>query len=152
MHRKLFVQILVIIMLTMLALSGSLAAAHAVQGAQAGPLLPARQAVLQEVPPAAPDLPGVLQWLVGGGGSILAVSWGLERMKWFQALSSETKDYTIFGAAAVVGCGALAIITYVPAVMLGAIAPYFAILASIFVTVFLAKVFHKADRLPTGGV
>lgn len=101
------------------------------------------------------DLPvtleAFLQWLIGGGGSILAVSWLLERMPWFQRLSPEAKDYTIFGLAAVVGCGALAVVMYVPAGVLSAIAPFFLIIASTFVTVFIAKAFHLADKINKGG-
>lgn len=96
--------------------------------------------------PTAPDLKTFLQWLIGGGGSILAVSWALERMLWFQGLSPEQKDYTIFGLSGAVGCAALAIVTYVPASTLDSIAPYFLILASIFATTFIAKTFHKADK------
>jgi hypothetical protein len=96
------------------------------------------------------DVNSFLQWLIGGGGSIMAVSWILERTKWFQALNSDQKDYTIFGLSAVVGCGALAIVTYVPAYILAEIAPYFLILASIFTTVFIVKVFHSTDKVITG--
>jgi hypothetical protein len=104
---------------------------------------------VQELPPSpapVPNLGAFLQWLIGGGGSMLAVSWILERMTWFQALTPSQKDYTIFGLAAVVGCSALAIVTYVPAGVIDAIAPYFLILASVFVSVFVAKTFHWADK------
>jgi hypothetical protein len=99
--------------------------------------------------PAPIDVRAFLQWLIGGGGSILAVSWLLERMAWFQLLTSDQKDYTIFGFGAVVGCGALAIVMYVPAYWLDAIAPFFLIVASTFVTVFIAKLFHRADKTKT---
>jgi hypothetical protein len=104
----------------------------------------ASSGVAQETQP--PTLDAFLQWLISGGGSILAVSWLFERMKWFQNLASESKDYVIFAVSAVVGCGALALVTYVPAAVMAAIAPYFLILASVFVTVFIAKAFHKADK------
>ena len=94
----------------------------------------------------APDLTTFLNWLISGPGSILAVSWLLERMKWFQAMESNAKDYLTFGIAAVVGCAALAMVTYVPASTMAAIAPYFMILSSMFVTVFVMKTFHKADK------
>lgn len=93
------------------------------------------------------DIKAFLQWLVGGGGSILAVSWILERMAWFQALNSDRKDYTIFGFAVIVGCGALAVVTYVPAIVLDSIAPFFLVISSIFVTIFIAKIFHQADKI-----
>jgi hypothetical protein len=93
------------------------------------------------------DVNSFLQWLIGGGGSILAVSWILERLKWFQELTSDQRDYAIFGSSVIVGCGALAVVTYVPVVILTAIAPYFLIIASVFTTVFIAKAFHSADKL-----
>lgn len=108
--------------------------------ASAGPAAP----VGQETAPI--TLPLFLQWLIGGGGSIIAVSWLFERMAWFKAISSEAKDNTIFGAAVVIGCGALAVVTYAPPAILDAIGPYFLIVASTFVTVFIAKVFHRADK------
>lgn len=109
-----------------------------------------RAPMLQE--PQVMDLTAFLQWLIGGGGSIIAVSWLFERMKWFQALSPDGKDYTIFGAAVVVGCTALAVVTYVSPVILAAIAPYFLIIASTFVMVFIAKAFHRFDRKSTVAV
>jgi hypothetical protein len=110
--------------------------------------------ITQAVPPAqtAPpisnmDIRAFLQWLIGGGGSILAVSWILERLKWFQKLTPDGRDYTIFGAAVIVGCGALAIVMYVPPPILDAVAPFFLIVASTFVTVFIAKLFHSTDKV-----
>jgi drug/metabolite transporter (DMT)-like permease len=101
-----------------------------------------------EPPPV--DLHAFLQWLIGGGGSILAVSWFLERMRWFQSLYADQKDYIVFGCAAIVGCGALAVVMYVPQTFLDAIAPFFLIIASTFVTVFIAKLFHRADKTKAG--
>jgi hypothetical protein len=96
------------------------------------------------------DLTSFLTWLVVSGGSISVVSWLFERMNWFQALASDVKDYTIFGASVVVGCGALAVVTYVPAEVLAAIAPYFLVVSGTFATVFMGKAFHRVDK--GGGV
>jgi hypothetical protein len=92
------------------------------------------------------DLTSFLTWLVVSGGSISVVSWLFERMNWFQALASDVKDYTIFGASVVVGCGALAVVTYVPAEVLAAIAPYFLVVSGTFATVFMGKAFHAVDK------
>lgn len=92
------------------------------------------------------DLTSFLQWLVVSGGSISVVSFVFERLTWFQSLSSEAKDYTIFGAAAAVSCSAMAIVAYVPAETLAAIAPYFLAVSSIFATVFIGKAFHRVDK------
>lgn len=91
------------------------------------------------------DLEQFLRWLVASGGSIMAVSWLLERLAWFQTLTPDHKDYTIFGASVVVGCGALAAINYIPESAVVAVAPYFLVVASIFTTVFVAKSFHRVD-------
>jgi hypothetical protein len=108
----------------------------------------AASAGAQTEPPApvVPDLNMFLQWLVGGPGSILAVSWLLERIRWFQVKSAEEKQYIVFGCAAAVGCLALAVVKYVPALALETIAPFFMVLSSIFVTLFVMKIFHLADK------
>lgn len=94
----------------------------------------------------APDLSTFLQWLVGGPGAVMAVSWLLERMKWFQALTSEQKQYTVFGAAAAVGCGALAVVKFASPAFLDAVAPFFMVVSAIFVSLFVMKAFHSQDK------
>lgn len=101
---------------------------------------------LQEPEPAPLNLTAFLQWLISSGGSIITVSWLFERMRWFQELTSENKDWTIFGASVVVACSALAVVTYVPAATIAAIAPYFLIVSGSFVVVFMGKAFHRADK------
>ena len=86
-----------------------------------------------------------LMWLIGAGGSIMVVSWIAERIPAFQDLSSAARQYIMFGAAALVGCGSLVVMTYVPSATLDAITPYFLIVASVFATVFLGNTFHKVD-------
>jgi len=88
-----------------------------------------------------------LRWLLTSAGSIAAVSWILERSKWFQSLISETKDYVIFGASALIGISAQLALTYLPADFITTVTPYFAIVASVFGTVFLGKAFHKVDKV-----
>jgi len=127
---KKFVSVFLIVLLAMLVWVAPVSAS-------AGPA--------QEVP-GAPDLSTFLQWLIGGPGSILAVSWLLERMKWFQALTSDQKQYTVFGCAAAVGCGALAVVKFAPPSLLASIAPFFMVISATFVTLFVMKGFHKADK------
>ena len=87
-----------------------------------------------------------LMWLIASGGSIAAVSWILERVAWFQNQPSQNKDYIIFGLSVVVGIFAQLLLTYLPKETIEVITPYFAIVSSIFGTVFLAKGFHKVDK------
>lgn len=136
--RGIFRLSLVVILVSLFAAVPVFASADPPQAAPPGEALPVE---LQEF----------LQWLITGGGSILAVSWLLERMQWFQRLSPEAKDYTIFGASVVVGCGALAVVMFVPPAILTAISPFFLIISSTFVLVFIAKGFHRVDRINRDG-
>jgi hypothetical protein len=87
-----------------------------------------------------------LMWLISGGGAVLAASWVLERMAWFQKIeSSDAKEWIFFGCASVIGVGAYCLVTYAP-VFLAAAQPFFMILAGIFGSVFLGKKFHVEDK------
>lgn len=86
-----------------------------------------------------------ISWLVFGGGSVLASSFLLERWAWFQTLKSENKQLLSYVSASSLGIGAYALITYAP-VFVDAAQPYFLILASTFVSIFLSNTFHSADK------
>lgn len=88
----------------------------------------------------------VLVWLMSAAGAIACVSWAFERMSWFQNLSSEAKEWTMFAGSALVALAARAVVVYVPADMLTQIAPWFEMVVAIFVTLFLSKGFHKVDK------
>ena len=85
-------------------------------------------------------------WL-GGGGFIMATSFILERIPWYQKLSAQIRDWVFFGAAGVIGCAAVAIATYVPVDVLNGLAPFFGVIFAVFSYVFLGKVFHRNDKL-----
>lgn len=87
-----------------------------------------------------------LTWLYAGGGSIAVISWIMERVKWFQSLTSEMRELVMFILSVVVGIGAFAIVQYAPKEFLDAIGPYFSIIASIFGVIFMGKFFHKVDK------
>lgn len=93
-----------------------------------------------------PVLSDFLVWLFAGGGSIAVISWIMERVKWFQTLTSEAREWLMFALSTVVGVGAYVVVNYVPAETLELVSPYFAIVASIFGVVFLGKAFHKVDK------
>ena len=94
------------------------------------------------------DFAMFLQYLISGGGSILAASFILERFPKYKELSSaELKDWIFFGVASFIGVGAYLLVTLAPDFMVLA-EPYFIILAGIFSFVFLGKDFHKKDKLP----
>lgn len=86
-----------------------------------------------------------ISWLIFGGGSILASSFILERLAWFKALASEAKKWVAYGTASGLSIGSYVLITYAPT-FVNAAEPYFMILASIFVAIFLTNSFHKEDK------
>lgn len=87
-----------------------------------------------------------LQYLISGGGSILAASFLLERFPKYKNLqSSELKDWIFFAVSSVIGIGAYGLVTFAPEFMSMA-EPYFVILAGTFGFVFLGKRFHAEDK------
>ena len=94
------------------------------------------------------NLNDFLIWL-GTGGSIMAVSFILERIDAFQKLESKAKEIVMFIASGLLATGATAFLQFVPAETVSLIAPYFSSLAAVFGILFLAKTFHKVDKKPT---
>lgn len=87
-----------------------------------------------------------LVWLSVGGGGALASSWIWERVPWFQALEATAKQLVFFVSCVLLSVLALVIQTYVPQELLNQLAPYFAIIASSFGTVFVGTSFHKSSK------
>lgn len=85
-----------------------------------------------------------LVWLIGGG-AIIAFSWIMEQIDWFQTLSPKAKRWLMFAGSAAIGLGALAVVTYVPPEVLAQLSPWFTIVAAVFVSVFLNQAAHKYD-------
>jgi len=85
-----------------------------------------------------------LLWLVGGG-CVIATSWVLEQVEWFQNLEASQKRYLQFGVSALVGLAALAVSQYVPKEVLDALEPYFAVLSTVFYAIFLNQTAHTLD-------
>ena len=93
-----------------------------------------------------------LTLLITAGGAALVASWVLERMKWYKAIvDPENKRWVFFGACVVLSLGAYCVITFVPSYILLAIAPYFAIVAAVFSSVFFGSAFHDKDKLSASG-
>lgn len=86
-----------------------------------------------------------LIWLVGGG-SIIGISWVFERIAWYQSLTSNAKQWVFFGACTVVSVAAYAVQTYVPVASLETLAPWFQIVAGLFIALFLGNQFHEKDK------
>lgn len=90
------------------------------------------------------DLFQLLSYLVGGG-SVLAASWVLERVAWYQALGSKVKEWVFFGVASAIAIVAYLLPIHAPDLLV-ALQPFFIIVAGVFSYVFLGKTFHKTDK------
>ncbi len=89
-------------------------------------------------------LSGFLLWMTAGG-SVVAVSWILEQVAWFQSLEAGKKRWLQYGLSAFVGIAALAIKQFVPEATLEMLTPYFAVLVGVFAPVFLNQMSHTLD-------
>jgi hypothetical protein len=86
-----------------------------------------------------------LVWLTGAG-CLIAASWILGQFIWYTSLIEKARQWIFFGLAAVFGCGSYAVIIYVPASTLNAIAPYFGIVAFVFIAIFVNKTYTKISN------
>ena len=89
-----------------------------------------------------------LVYLVGGG-AIVVVSWLLEQFQWFKNLAAKSKQLVFFSCSLVVALAAYAVQTYVPALVLAQLAPYFTIIAATFVAIYLGSSFHANTKIST---
>ena len=87
-----------------------------------------------------------LQWLIYGGGSVMAVSWILERIAAFKELASNVKQIVTFVLTALLSIGAYMLVQFAPDFIAMA-SPYFSIIAVVFSMVFLKDAFHRATKL-----
>jgi hypothetical protein len=85
-----------------------------------------------------------LVWLVSGG-CVVATSWILEQVTWFQNLTSQQKKYLQFSLSSFIGLTALLVLQFVPQETLQMLEPYFKILSSVFGMIFLNQVAHSLD-------
>ena len=92
------------------------------------------------------DIYDFVVWFGSVAGSSIVASFLLERWAYFKGLASEAKMWVSFGSMALLGILSHLTLTYVPAETLQAIAPYFAILASAFTSVFSGSLFHRFDK------
>ena len=94
------------------------------------------------------DTPTLVQFLtyLVGGGAIIAVSWVAEQFDGFQKLAARAKQAVIFGASVALATGAYCVVTYVPASSLEAAQPFFMIVATAFISIFLGQMFHSNSK------
>ena len=90
--------------------------------------------------------------LLTAGGASAVASWILERIKAYSNISDpEVKRWIFFGVCTVLSVGSYCVITFVPESVLLQIAPYFGIVATVFLSVFLGNSFHAKDKLSASG-
>jgi|FLOH01.1.fsa_nt_gi hypothetical protein len=87
-----------------------------------------------------------LVWLMSSGGAIIAFSWIAEQFPGWHNLVSEQRKWFSFGGSAVLALSAWAVLTYVSAAALSAIAVPFSLVAGVFVLVFVKDGFHNVTK------
>lgn len=87
-----------------------------------------------------------LIWLATSGGSVLAVSWLLEQWGWYQVQSPKRKRNLFFIFSALVAIAAYCVLSFVPAEILNAVAPFFQIIYGTFVVIYLGADFHTVTK------
>jgi hypothetical protein len=92
------------------------------------------------------DFNGFMLWILNSGGSIVIVSWLSEQIPAFQALTPVFKKWVFFGGSFLVAGIAYSVLNFVPATVLGQIAPIFQLLYVAFTTVFVSDIFHKNTK------
>jgi hypothetical protein len=95
------------------------------------------------------DIKQFLTWLLNSGGSTIVVSWILDQIPSFNALTANAKLYIFYGASVLVSVLAYLGLTYLPASVIAAAQSYFFILYGLFVTIILGKGYHALNRLTT---
>lgn len=94
------------------------------------------------------SLSDFLLWLTGSAGAAVVASWVLERIPAYVKIAvAETKRWIFFAVCLVLSSGAYAVVTYVPADVLQALAPWFGLIAATFISVFTGSGFHKIDKI-----
>ena len=93
-------------------------------------------------------LNGFLLWAASAAGSSIIGSFILEKLSWFQKLASESKRWVFFGVCSFLSVGAYSILTYAPAEFLSAVAPFFGLVATVFISVFAGEKYHEARKEP----
>jgi hypothetical protein len=84
---------------------------------------------------------------LSGVGVIVAVSWLWEFFGWFPNAEPKSKKLILFGISVAVALSAYAVKTYVPVDVINQIAPFFGIVALIFVNLFAGEGFHQVTKL-----
>jgi hypothetical protein len=86
-----------------------------------------------------------LLWLASGGGAAIVLAFVLERIPAFCVLSSDMKSWINLGGTVVLAMLAYVVLTYVPANILDAVAPFFTVVAAVFVSWLAGQAAHSVD-------
>lgn len=93
-----------------------------------------------------------LAWIISGGGSVVIVSYLLERWSWFQSLSSDQRRVVSILFSALLAIGAYFGVQYIPPDVLEELDPIFRIIVGIVGAYGVGQVAHLIDpaRKPKG--
>jgi FtsH-binding integral membrane protein len=83
---------------------------------------------------------------VAGVGVVAAVSWVWEYFGWGADMEPKKKQMLLFLVCAVVALGAYCVTVFVPQSVLEQVAPFFAVIASVFSYLFLGSGFHAVTK------
>lgn len=83
---------------------------------------------------------------LGGVGVVAAVSWVWDYFGWGATMDAKKKQMIFFGVCVVVALLAYCVTVFVPASTLDQIAPFFAVVATIFAYLFLGSNFHQVTK------
>lgn len=97
------------------------------------------------------ELNEFLVWVVSGGGAVGIASFVLERIPQFQDLTSGGRRAVFLGVAILLAFAAYGIVQYVPADVMAAIAPWFAIAAGIAAPILVGQGAHQLDPARKAG-
>lgn len=92
------------------------------------------------------DLSSFLVWL-SGGGALIAASWILGQFSWYINMIEKAKQWVFFGLSLVFAGGSFAVTSYVSADVLSKIAPWFLLVAFVFVSIFINKSYARLYEL-----
>jgi len=83
---------------------------------------------------------------VAGVGVVAAVSWVWEYFGWGADMEPKKKQMLMFLVCVVVALGAYSVNVFVPANILEQVAPFFAVVATVFSYFFLGAGFHSVTK------
>lgn len=87
-----------------------------------------------------------ISWIIYSGGALLISSWVLDRIPAFVVLASEAKRLINIAVSVVLALGFYALLTYVPAIFIAVLDPWFKIAVGIIVLYTGQQIVHRNTK------